>query len=185
MYFLLYLNNNWRKLKMYRIVIISLLSILSFRCASITQFIDVDDMLTVKAGASKQEILGSVGKPSMVRAGIVLNNKEVHEVWVYKVKKNLSKQVLDYNKLLPAFIIPGSKPDKDFRGNGWSGNAMYGFQFKNDKLYKWGFLGDDWADFDKTDGEILSPSSKRSSSGSASTSSGGLLSKIPIIGGLF
>ena len=171
---------------MSKIVLILMFSILSFNCASITQFIDVDDMLTVEAGASKQEILSGVGKPTMVRAGIVLNNKDIHEVWVYKVKKNLSKQVLDYNKLLPAFIIPGAKPDKDFRGNGWSGSAMYGFQFKNDKLYKWGFLGDDWADFDETDGEFLSPESKSSSSkGPGPISSGGLLSKIPIIGGFF
>ena len=74
---------------MSKIVLILMFSILSFNCASITQFIDVDDMLTVEAGASKQEILSGVGKPTMVRAGIVLNNKDIHEVWVYKVKKNL------------------------------------------------------------------------------------------------
>ena len=60
----------------------------SMNCTNINQFIDVDDMLTVEAGASKQQLLSSIGKPSMVRAGLVLNNKDVHEVWVYKVKKN-------------------------------------------------------------------------------------------------
>ena len=165
---------------------ITILSFLSFNCANITQYIDVDDMLTVKAGASKQQLLTSIGKPSMVRAGLMLNNKDLHEVWVYKVKENLTRQVLDYNRLLPAFLVPGMKPKKDFKGNGWSGNNMYGFMFKNDKLYKWGFLGDDWPDFQETDGEYINPKSKDSGSKRASTaSSGGILSKIPIIGSLF
>ena len=166
--------------------LITTLSFLSLNCANITQYIDVDDMLTVKAGVSKEQLLTSIGKPSMVRAGLMLNNKDLHEVWVYKVKENLTRQVLDYNRLLPAFLVPGMKPKKDFKGNGWSGNNMYGFMFKNDKLYKWGFLGDDWPDFQETDGEYINPKSKSSGSKGASTaSSGGFLSKIPIIGSLF
>ena len=155
-------------------------------CANINQFIDVDDMLTVQAGVSKQELLTSIGKPSMVRAGLMLNNKDLHEVWVYKVKENLTRQVLDYNRLLPAFLVPGMKPKKDFKGNGWSGTKMYGFMFKNDKLYKWGFLGDDWPDFQQTDGDYINPKSKGSKSkGMSAGASGGLLSKIPLIGNLF
>ena len=163
-----------------------LMSLIILNCTNITQFIDVDDMLTVKAGASKQQLLTNIGKPSMVRAGIVLNNKDVHEIWVYKVQKDLTTQVLDYNKLLPPFIVPGMKPKKDFNGNGWSGKVMYGFMFKNDKLYKWGFLGDDWSDFEEADGEYLGPLSKsKGSKGTGAISSGGFLSKIPIIGRLF
>ena len=165
---------------------ITTLSFLSLNCANITQYIDVDDMLTVKAGVSKEQLLTSIGKPSMVRAGLMLNNKDLHEVWVYKVKENLTRQVLDYNRLLPAFLVPGMKPKKDSKGNGWSGNNMYGFMFKNDKLYKWGFLGDDWPDFQETDGEYINPKSKSSGSkGTSTASSGGFLSKIPIIGSLF
>tara|TARA_B100000287_G_C20349187_1_gene669060 strand:- start:184 stop:699 length:516 start_codon:yes stop_codon:yes gene_type:complete len=171
---------------MKKITLISMMLFFSMNCTNINQFIDVDDMLTVKAGASKQQLLSSIGKPSMVRAGLVLNNKDLHEVWVYKVKENLTRQVLDYNRLLPAFVVPGMKPKKDFNGNGWSGSVMYGFMFKNDKLYKWGFLGDDWPDFQKSDGEYINPQSKNSGSkGSSTASSGGFLSKIPIIGSLF
>lgn len=173
-------------------ILFTLICFISMNCTNINQFIDVDDMLTVKAGASKQQLITSIGKPSMVRAGLMLNNKDVHEVWVYRVKKNLTRQVLDYNRLLPAFIVPGMKPKKDFRGNGWSGEQMYGFMFKNDKLYKWGFLGDDWIDFEKSDGEYLNPANKGGGSkGGGSGSSGGLglvgglLSKIPVIGSMF
>ena len=161
---------------------------LSSGCVNIKQFIDVDDMLTVGAGSSKSQLLSSIGKPSMVRSGIKLKNGEVHEIWIYNVKKNLTKQILDFNRLLPAFILPGSKPDKDFKGNGWSGNKLYGFMFLNDKLYKWGFLGDDWPQFDKIDGDYIPPSiggGKASSSAAPSIGSGGFLSKIPIIGRLF
>ena len=87
---------------------------LSSGCANIKQFIDVDDMLTVGAGSSKSQIISSIGKPSMVRSGIKLKNGEVHEIWIYNVKKSLTKQVLDFNRLLPAFILPGAKSDKDF-----------------------------------------------------------------------
>ena len=98
------------------------------------------------------------------------------------MRKNLTKQVLDYNRLLPAFIVPGMKPKKDFKGNGWSGKEMYGFMFKNNKLYKWGFLGDDWVDFEEVDGEFLGPNNSNKSSGGGISAGGGLLSKIPIIG---
>tara|TARA_B110000014_G_C19836573_1_gene433764 strand:- start:38 stop:559 length:522 start_codon:yes stop_codon:yes gene_type:complete len=161
---------------------------LSSGCANIKQFIDVDDMLTVGAGSSKSQIISSIGKPSMVRSGIKLKNGEVHEIWIYNVKKSLTKQVLDFNRLLPAFILPGAKSDKDFKGNGWSGNKLYGFMFLNDELYKWGFLGDDWPDFEKSDGDYLPPntgSGRASSPGVSGVSSGGFLSKIPIIGRLF
>tara|TARA_B110000003_G_scaffold204564_1_gene203308 strand:+ start:398 stop:895 length:498 start_codon:yes stop_codon:yes gene_type:complete len=161
---------------------------LSSGCVNIKQFIDVDDMLTVGAGSSKSQLLSSIGKPSMVRSGIKLKNGEVHEIWIYNVKKNLTKQILDFNRLLPAFILPGSKPDKDFKGNGWSGNKLYGFMFLNDKLYKWGFLGDDWPQFDKIDGDYIPPSvsgGKASSSAAPSIGSESFLSKIPIIGRLF
>ena len=161
---------------------------LSSGCANIKQFIDVDDMLTVGAGSSKSQIISSIGKPSLVRSGIKLKNGEVHEIWIYNVKKSLTKQVLDFNRLLPAFILPGAKSDKDFKGNGWSGNKLYGFMFLNDELYKWGFLGDDWPDFEKSDGDYLPPntgSGRASSPGVSGVSSGGFLSKIPIIGRLF
>jgi|TARA_B110000914_G_C15364912_1_gene400373 hypothetical protein len=161
---------------------------LSSGCANIKQFIDVDDMLTVGAGSNKSQILSTIGKPSMVRSGIKLKNGEVHEIWIYNVKKNLTKQILDFNRLLPAFILSGVKSDKDFKGNGWSGNKLYGFMFLNDELYKWGFLGDDWPQFEKSDGDYLPPntgSKMASSSGIPGISSGGFLSKIPIIGKLF
>tara|TARA_Y100001970_G_scaffold35732_1_gene44164 strand:- start:87 stop:623 length:537 start_codon:yes stop_codon:yes gene_type:complete len=172
--------------------ILPLLSIFFFNCVNITQFIDVDDMLLVKAGATKQQLLTTIGKPSMVRAGLRLKNNDVHEVWFYKVRKSLTKQVLDFNRLLPAFILPGMKPKKDFKGNGWSGKQMYGFMFKNDKLYKWGFAGDDWVDFEEVDGEYLGPHSGGGGGSSpiaAAAGGGGLikgiLSKIPVIGSMF
>jgi len=165
-----------------KLTLITILSLLLFNCTNITQFIDVDDMLTVKAGLSKEQLKTNIGKPTMVRAGIKLRNNDVHEIWVYKVRKNLTKQVLDYNRLLPAFIVPGMKPKKDFKGNGWSGRQMYGFMFKNNKLYKWGFLGDDWVDFEEVDGEFLGPDNSNNSSGGGVSASGGFLSKIPIIG---
>ena len=158
-------------------------------CVNIKQFIDVDDMLTIKADFTKDQVYNSIGKPSMVRAGLKLKSGDIYEVWVYNVKKSLTKQVFDYNRLLPAFILPGMKPKKDFKGNGWSGNKLYGFMFINDKLFKWGFLGDDWPNFDKVDGDFLAPGVPKGGAGgnnSSSTNLGGsFLSKIPIIGKLF
>ena len=157
-------------------------------CVNIKQFIDVDDMLTINAGSTKDEVYNNIGKPSMVRAGLKLKNGDIHEVWVYNVKNNLTKQVFDYNRLLPAFILPSIKPKKDFKGNGWSGNKLYGFMFINDNLYKWGFLGDDWSNFDKLEGDFLAPHVPKNAGGgntSVSSIGGGFLSKIPIVGRLF
>lgn len=172
----------------YLSIILALCLILFNSCVNVKQFIDVDDMLTIKPGSTKDEIYNSIGKPSMVRAGLKLKNGDIHEVWVYNVKKNLTKQVFDYNRLLPAFVLPGIKPKKDFKGNGWSGNTLYGFMFVNDNLYKWGFLGDDWPDFDKVEGDYLSPNVPKNAGGissSVSSIGGSFLSKIPILGRLF
>jgi len=170
-------------MKILNIIFITVILLLN-GCANTKQFIDVDDMLKVNAGSTKNQVLTTIGKPNMVRAGIKLKNGDIHEVWVYDVKRNLIKQVLDFNRVLPPFIFPGIKPKKEFKGNGWSGSNLYGFMFKNDKLYKWGFLGDDWPDFKLEEGDYLVPSNGKKSS-SSTIANGGFLSKIPIIGNIF
>ena len=159
--------------------IISLLALLLIGCSSSHQFIDVDDALLIKPGMSKTDVRRTLGKPTEVRAGIVLKNDDVIELWGYQMKNMQNRQVLDINNILPPVIIPKSKPDKEFRSNDWSGENRYGLVFKNDKLIKWGYMGDDWTDYSQEQGDELPPSSSKPA---VAGGGGGLLSKIPLIG---
>ena len=161
---------------------ISLLALFLIGCSSSHQFIDVDEALLIKPGMSKAEIRTTLGKPTEVRAGIVLKNNDVIELWRYQMKEMQRKQVVDINKILPAFITKKQKPDKEFNPNDWSGENRYGLVFKNDKLIKWGYMGDDWSDYSHEQGDELPPASSKPQEKGGS--SGGLLSKIPIVGGL-
>jgi len=150
-------------------------------CSSSHQFIDVDDALLIKPGMSKADVRSTLGKPTEVRAGIVLTNNDVIELWGYQMKEQQIRQVLDINKILPPFIAAKSKPDKEFRPNDWSGENRYGLIFKNDTIAKWGYMGDDWADYSQEQGDELPPSSSKPSTGGRS----GFLSKLPLIGRFF
>lgn len=164
------------------VIIISLLALFLVGCSSSHQFIDVDEALLIKPGMSKSDARVILGKPTEVRAGIVLKNNDVIELWRYQMKEMQIKQVIDINKVLPAFIVAKQKPDKEFRPNDWSGENRYGLVFKNDKLIKWGYMGDDWSDYSHEQGDELPPASSKLQV--AGGSGGGLLSKVPIVGGL-
>ena len=170
-----------------KIKIISMLSIITltfFGCSATHQFIDVDETLLINPGMSKSDIRAALGKPTEVRAGIVLENGKVIEIWRYQVKEMQTKEVIDINKILPAFLVPKSKPNKEFRPNNWKGENAYGLVFRNDKLIKWGYLGDDWIDYDYKEGDELTPSASGGKSGGPGGAKGGLFSKIPIIGSI-
>lgn len=162
-------------------MIICTMILILIGCSSSHQFIDVDDALLIKPGMSKADVRSTLGKPTEVRAGIVLTNNDVIELWGYQMKEQQIRQVLDINKILPPFIAAKSKPEKEFRPNDWSGENRYGLIFKNDTIAKWGYMGDDWSDYSQEQGDELPPSSSKSSS----VSGAGLLSKIPIIGRFF
>lgn len=113
--------------------------------AVVEQFIDVDETLNLYPKMTKREARTMLGKPSEVRAGIVLNNGTVYEVWAYTVRIKTEK----HGEV--------RKPDKEFRGDNWVGGTDYELVFKNDQLFKWGSAGDDWRDFRFEDGDVIGP----------------------------
>jgi len=112
---------------------------------TLTQFIDVDETLTLFPKMTKREVRSNLGKPVEVRAGLVLGDGTVYEIWLYHVRQKTEQR----ERLV--------KPDREFRGDGWAGGLDFAVFFKNDQLVKWGHKGDDWSDLGLAEGDVLGP----------------------------
>ena len=110
-------------------------------------FIDVDETLVLAPKMTKNSILQYIGTPIEVRAGILLRDSTVVEIWLYYVKEKLVKiPVEDIN----------TKPPKNSKASQWDAEKKYALFFLNDGLVKWGYLEDKWPQFDKL-GDIYAP----------------------------
>lgn len=129
-----------------------------FSCALIKPFIDVDETLLLSPRMTKNTVLQYVGTPVEVRAGILLADSNVVEIWLYNVKEKL------------ATVDIHTKPPKNFKASNWMTSQKYALFFLNDHLTKWGYLEDVWPEYEKN-GDIVAPNQSGSADNS-STSNG-------------
>ncbi|MDD5674711.1 MAG: hypothetical protein PHC61_11145 [Chitinivibrionales bacterium] len=116
----------------------------------IHHFIDVDEMAKLFPKMPKRDVKLNLGEPLEMRAGLVLSNGEVYEVWLYTVAEKLQEVQGKKMKLL----------GNSASATEWGQEKIFALTFKNDQLIKWGYADDDWKDFSKEDGDILMPKSE-------------------------
>ena len=103
--------------------------------ASELQFIDVDDTLLIKPDMSRNDVLEIIGKPTAVKSGILYDDGNLYEMWLYKVKVGVN--IVD-SKLLPR------KPPKNMDFEDWLKPSDFYILFKNNLPVRWGDLSFDW-----------------------------------------
>ena len=103
--------------------------------ASELQFIDVDDTLLIKPDMSRNDVLEIIGKPTAVKSGILYDDGNLYEMWLYQVKVGVN--IVD-SKLLPR------KPPKNMDFEDWLKPSDFYILFKNNLPVRWGDLSFDW-----------------------------------------
>jgi hypothetical protein len=114
--------------------------------ASELQFIDVDDTLLIKPDMSRNDVLEIIGKPTAVKSGILYDDGNLYEMWLYQVKVGVN--IVD-SKLLPR------KPPKNMDFENWlEPPSKFYILFKNNLPVRWGDGSVDWTnDKSKDDDE--------------------------------
>ncbi len=123
-------------------------------------------------------VLYTLGSPTEVRSGILLNDGTKLRVLVYQVKKQQTEQYITLAPLFPPVMVARKKTNRIIHNN-WKGENSYGFLFKNSLLVKFGYLGDDWNGISVEEGDYVSPGA------SSGQKSKGILKNIPLVGKLF
>ena len=109
------------------------------------QFIDVDDTLLIRPDMSRNDVLEIIGKPTAVKSGILYDDGNLYEMWLYKVKVGVN--IVD-SKLLPR------KPPKNMDFEDWLEPSEFYILFKNNLPVRWGDGSVDWTnDKSKDDDE--------------------------------
>ena len=103
--------------------------------ASELQFIDVDDTLLIRPDMSRNDVLEIIGKPTAVKSGIQMDDGNLYEMWLYKVKVGVN--IVD-SKLLPR------KPPKNMDFEDWLEPSEFYILFKNNLPVRWGDGSVDW-----------------------------------------
>ena len=99
------------------------------------QFIDVDDTLLIRPDMSRNDVLEIIGKPTAVKSGILYDDGNLYEMWLYKVKVGVN--IVD-SKLLPR------KPPKNMDFEDWHEPSEFYILFKNNLPVRWGDGSVDW-----------------------------------------
>ena len=100
------------------------------------QFIDVDDTLLIRPDMSRNDVLEIIGKPTAVKSGILYDDGNLYEMWLYKVKVGVN--IVD-SKLLPR------KPPKNMDFEDWVNKpSEFYIYFKNNLTVRWGDGSVDW-----------------------------------------
>ena len=99
------------------------------------QFIDVDDTLLIRPDMSRNDVLEIIGKPTAVKSGILYDDGNLYEMWLYKVKVGVN--IVD-SKLLPR------KPPKNMDFEDWLKSSDFYILFKNNLPVRWGDGSVDW-----------------------------------------
>ena len=107
------------------------------------QFIDVDDTLLIRPDMSRNDVLEIIGKPTAVKSGILYDDGNLYEMWLYKVKVGVN--IVD-SKLLPR------KPPKNMDFEDWLEPSEFYILFKNNLPVRWGDGSVDWTN-DKSQDE--------------------------------
>ena len=110
------------------------------------QFIDVDDTLLIRPDMSRNDVLEIIGKPTAVKSGILYDDGNLYEMWLYKVKVGVN--IVD-SKLLPR------KPPKNMGFDWWFDDTKSDFYiiFKNNQPVRWGDGSVDWTNDKSKDEE--------------------------------
>jgi hypothetical protein len=114
---------------------------------TLKQFIDVDDLIKLEPNMKRKQVSTFIGTPKAIRSGIILKSGDFIEIWVYSVREKL-------------MLIPSNQSNVkpiSFKADTWGNEREYALYFFNDRLIKWGYIDDDWIQFDKLDGDILTP----------------------------
>ena len=108
------------------------------------QFIDVDDTLLIRPDMSRNDVLEIIGKPTAVKSGILYDDGNLYEMWLYKVKVGVN--IVD-SKLLPR------KPPKNMDFEDWLEPSEFYILFKNNLPVRWGDGSVDWTNEKSKDEE--------------------------------
>jgi hypothetical protein len=147
-----YYFHSYPEVWMIKIMLVVVSLLLAAGCSApsfvmIKPYIDVDETLVLAPKMTKNSVLQYIGTPVEVRAGILLRDSSVIEIWLYNVKEKLVKiPIEDIN----------TKPPKNSKASKWDAEKEYALFFLNDGLVKWGYLDDKWPQFEKF-GDIYAP----------------------------
>ena len=145
------------------LVVSVMIGLLSGGCAPLRKlepFVDIDETIQLTPRMNQDRVLDILGQPLEVRAGLLLNNDDLLEIWVYNVRYKLWET--RWRQKTPKKFVP----------NDWGESHRLALFFRNEELMKWGYLEDNWPDYLKEDGEILGPVGMISSGDEESESSG-------------